>query len=215
MGTFVDITNQKYGRLTVIKRAEDRVSPAGKHRVMWTCQCECGRIKDISADNLKGGKTLSCGCLQKQRVQETIGKHGDTDSRLYNVWSAIKRRCYKDYEPKFSRYGGRGIKMCDEWRDDYTAFMEWSLANGYRYDMQRGECTLDRINNDGDYSPDNCRWVSLKKQANNRATNRYITFNGETHTIAEWADIVHIPYERLYQRITKYGYEFERAIQAG
>ena len=215
MGAFNDLTNQTFGRLTVIKRAKDQISPAGKHRVMWTCRCECGRTKDVNADNLKSGKTLSCGCLQKQRAKECIMKHGDTDSRLYAIWCAIKRRCYRDYDPHYARYGGRGIKMCEEWRESYAAFMEWALANGYRYDAKRGECTLDRIDNDGDYTPENCRWVSHKIQSNNKSTNHLITLNGETHTIAEWAEIFGMRYCKLYQRLYKYGYDIGKAVKAG
>lgn len=211
----IDLTGKQFGRLTVIGRAEDQVAPNGRRRVMWVCKCECGNVKVVNGDNLKGGKTLSCGCLHKEIARDNMITHGDTDSRLYGVWCAIKRRCCKSYEPRYDRYGGRGIKMCDEWLNDYSAFKEWALASGYRPDAERGECTIDRIDNDGDYSPSNCRWVSMREQANNKSTNRHITFRGETHTVAEWAEILGIPYERLYQRLTRCGYDVETAIAAG
>lgn len=180
---------------------------------MWLCRCECGNEKVVYGDNLRYGYTQSCGCLQKERASEANTKHHDVDSRLYNVWSAIKRRCYQEYEPKYDRYGGRGIKMCDQWRDDYGAFMEWALENGYDYNAERGACTIDRIDNDGDYCPENCRWVSMKVQANNRGCNHKITYKGETHTIAEWSELLGVPYERLQQRINRYGYNVEEAFE--
>lgn len=212
MGSFIDITGQTFGRLYVVKQVEDQVAQNGRRRKMWLCKCECGNAKVINGDNLKSGYTQSCGCLQKQRAHEANTVHGDTDSRLYNVWSAIKRRCYQPYEPKYDRYGGRGIKMCDEWRDDYSAFMKWAIENGYDSNAERGECTIDRIDNNADYCPENCRWVSMTVQANNRESNHCISYNGETHTIAEWAEKANMPYARLAQRITRYGYSIEKAL---
>ena len=214
MAEFIDMIGKRFGSLTVVEQTEDQISESGRHRKMWICECDCGNRKAVNGDNLRGGKTLSCGCLQRQIASECNTKHGDADSRLYNIWCAIKRRCYKTYDPKYGRYGGRGIKMCAEWLCDYSAFMDWALKNGYRDDAKRGECTLDRINNDGDYTPDNCRWVTIKAQANNRSTNRHIKYKGETHTIAELAEMLDIPYERLYQRIYRYGYDLDTAITA-
>lgn len=213
--TFIDLTGKQFGRLTVIERAEDQVSPSGRHRAMWLCKCECGNTKVINGENLKGGKTLSCGCLHRQRAREAMLKHGDTDSRLYNVWSAIKRRCYKQDDPAYSWYGGRGVKMCEEWRNDYSAFREWALESGYRYDAKRGECTLDRVDNDGDYTPSNCRWVSMKEQANNKSTNHYIAFGDVTHTIAEWAEILDMPYSKLRKQLADCDFDIEKVIKAG
>lgn len=188
------------------------VDKSGKMRTSYRCACDCGREKIVDGTNLSSGKTLSCGCLQKEMASRSNKTHGDTDSRLYNVWSAIKRRCYNSTVPEYHRYGGRGITMCDDWKNDYSKFREWALATGYNYDAPRGECTIDRINTDGNYEPSNCRWTTQKEQMNNVSYNHYEEYNGEKHTIAEWADIYDIPYSLLFNRINRYGYKIEEAL---
>lgn len=131
--------------------------------------------------------------------------HGMKKTRIYKSWERIKRRCNN---PKtYKNYGGRGIKVCDEWSKDFMAFYEWAMANGYRDDL-----TIDRIDVNGNYEPNNCRWVTMKEQENNRRNNHHITYNGETHTIAEWGDILNIPYKVLLQRITTYKWSIEKAF---
>lgn len=127
---------------------------------------------------------------------------GDTD-RLYIVWISMKYRCYNPKYHRFHNYGGRGITVCDEWRYSYKKFRQWALDNGYDYHALYGECTLDRINPNGNYEPDNCRWVNIKVQANNRRDNIKVTYNGETHTLPQWADITGINYKLLAQRYSK------------
>lgn len=205
-------SGDRFGRLVVIERAPDYVTASGKKYPQYLCRCDCGNVKTIDKRNLVKGFTQSCGCLRNERVAEVCGKHGDTDSRLYNVWCAIKRRCYNPTVPEYKNYGARGIQMCDEWKDDYGAFMKWAYDNGYQQDAPRGVCTIDRIDNTKGYSPDNCRWVSMTVPTNNLRTNHRITYNGETHTIAEWARIYQQKYRFVYQRLTRYGWDFERAF---
>lgn len=203
---------KRFGRLIVLERVDDAVSKNGRHRARYLCKCDCGNEKITYGENLTGGKTLSCGCLQRERASNASIKHGDTDSRLYNVWSAMKRRCYNSSVPEYSRYGGRGITVCDEWRDDYSAFKKWAIEAGYDENVPRGECTIDRINVDGNYEPSNCRWITQKEQMNNVSYNHIIEYNGESHTVAEWAEIYDIPYSMLLQRLNYFGYSVEDAL---
>ena len=134
--------------------------------------------------------------------------------RLYGIYAGIKSRCYNPNRKKYEIYGGRGIKVCDEWlgRNGYANFRKWALANGYDENAPKYQCTIDRIDNDGDYSPENCRWIDCKKQANNRRSNRMITFNGETKTIAQWGEATGILEDTIKARIDYYGWSTEKAL---
>jgi hypothetical protein len=143
---------------------------------MWVCQCECGIQRAVDEDNLQGGLTRSCGCL-KRALKTT---HGETGRREYNAWTAAKARCYTQSTNGYPAYGGRGITMGPRWRNSFSAFLE---------DM--GRCppglTLDRINNDGNYEPGNCRWASPKEQSNNTRSTQLLTFQGQTLSLTDWA----------------------------
>ena len=155
-----DLTGQKFGRLTVIEKTTKR-SPHGE--IIWKCRCKCGNITEVRGSNLLGGHTKSCGCLYK----ETREKHGDAKkgerARLYNIWIMIKDRCYNPNNRAYKWYGGRGIKVCEEWENNYPAFKTWALANGYKEGL-----TIDRIDNDGDYCPGNCQWITRAENAKKR-----------------------------------------------
>ena len=202
----------RYGSLIVLERAEDHVCPNGRKRAMYLCKCDCGNTKIIYAENLTGGKTLSCGCLQKRRTIEASITHGESNSKLYGVWCSMKRRCDLPTARYYNNYGGRGIRVCDEWHDDYSAFMKWSIAAGYHESERRGDCTLDRIDVNGDYSPDNCRWVDQIIQMNNVRYNRIVEYDGVKYTIAELARATGVPYQRLSQRICIYGWDVSDAV---
>ena len=207
-----NIIGKTFGRLTVAFETDPQVNPSGRKRPRYICECSCGNTKTVLGENLVSGKTMSCGCYQKERASGALTKHGKTNSRLYAVWNSMKQRCYNANSTAYHRYGGRGIKMCQEWRDDFSAFERWAISNGYNDTLKRGACTIDRVDNNGDYTPDNCRWVSQQEQMNNVSYNHNITINGETHTIAEWSRIADMPYARLLQRITKYEMRPEDAI---
>lgn len=164
---FKDLTGLCFGRLTVLESSNER-----KHgKIVWKCKCTCGSVIMVPSNYLTSGDTKSCGCLKKELTQKRnilLSKHNSSNTRLYRVWSSMKTRCYYPRDKYYGRYGGRGISICDEWKDNFIAFRDWALANGYDENAPRGACTLDRINNDLGYSPENCRWVDMKVQSNNR-----------------------------------------------
>ena len=201
-----NLTGRTFGRLTVLYRVENDSS--GKPK--WLCKCECGNMKAVSAKHLKHGDVKSCGCLPKEHAK-TLHKinetHGKSNTRLYQVWEGMKQRC----RPTSKNYGARGIKMCKEW-ENFEPFFEWAMSNGYDPGAKRLQCTLDRIDVNGDYCPENCRWIDNLSQQNNRQDNHKITFNGETHTLAEWSRILHMKNETLIARIERYGWSVEKAL---
>ena len=197
-----DLSGQRFGRLVVIERAEN----VGK-RTMWKCKCDCGSICIKEAHSLKIGETQSCGCLQKQVVSYTSRTHGFSKEPLYRIWLKMKERCYNPHNKSYKDYGGRGITICSSWLSDYTSFREWALENGYQKGLE-----IDRIDNDSEYSPINCRWANRKIQANNRRTNRFLDFNGQRKTIAQWSDISGISQSLIKARIDKLGWSITKAL---
>lgn len=163
-----NLIGRKFGRLTVIEKSKQR---NGKNPI-WLCVCDCGKEREIIQENLLNGHTKSCGCLSSRR---TIGTrtltHGASETRLYYVWRSMKARCQNPKVESYPYYGGRGIKVCDEWKENFQAFQKWAFSTGYQSDAPFGECTIDRKNVDGDYEPSNCRWVSLEVQAQNKRAN--------------------------------------------
>lgn len=203
MGKFIDLTGQRFGRLTVLNRAPDFGS--GRKRVtMWRCQCDCGKTIDVRAHALRNGHTRSCGCLVPESHVRT---HGDSSSRLHRIWSAMKQRCKNPKSSAFDCYGGRGIRVCPEWDESYESFQVWAIANGYRDDL-----TIDRIDVNGNYCPENCRWVDMPTQSNNRRSSARLEYNGESHTIREWAEITGISDGTIRTRIYTRKWPVEKAL---
>lgn len=175
---------------------------------MWECLCDCGKTCSVLRDGLVSGKTTSCGCYWESRVKQTNTKHKDKGNPLYGVWNQIKMRCFDKNATHYMEYGGRGISVCEEWKNDYLSFRQWAYSSGYEPGL-----TIDRIDNDGNYEPDNCRWVDRKAQANNRRSNVMYTYNGETLNVTQWAKRFNIPPKTLFNRLYT-GWDFQTAISA-
>lgn len=186
------IIGKRFGRLVVEKL--DYVD--SRHYTHWVCKCDCGNIVSIRRNQLTSGDTISCGCYHKEHNGEQWFKHGLTNNPLYKVWAGIKARCLNPKAANFYRYGGRGITVCDEWKNDFKVFHDWAVSHGYRENL-----TIDRINNDGNYEPSNCRWVTNKTQQNNTRRNHIFTYKGVSHSIAEWSRILNVNHETLRYRI--------------
>lgn len=163
MRKLIDLTGQRFGRLLVVERTDDYVSPQGLRQVCWLCVCDCGTILIVRGNSLRQGRSKSCGCLSAELSAKRCEKHGGWRTRLYRIWEGMKKRCYKYDCKDYPNYGGRGIMICEEWLHNFQAFYNWSVANGYRDDL-----SIDRIDNDKGYGPDNCRWATAKEQAANR-----------------------------------------------
>lgn len=212
-----DITGMRSGKLVAVDRAEDHISPNGTRRTMWNCLCDCGNMTVVRTDGITSGRTTSCGCARIEGIRRATAegrmghtKYGESRERLHNIWYLIKYRCENETSPAYKNYGGRGIRMCKEWSDDesgYNAFKEWALSNGYSKEL-----SIDRIDNDGDYEPDNCRWADCYTQANNKRINVYYEYNGESRTLPQWEKVCGIPWKNLWGRIRRNGWTIERAL---
>lgn len=187
----IDLTGQRFGRLVVLKRDGNR------YPTKWVCKCDCGNECSVFSENLVRGHTTSCGCFREEIRGKAKLIHGYSKTRIYGVWNKIKGRCLNPNNPSYERYGARGISICDEWLNDALSFIKWAYDHGYQEDADYGETTIDRIDNNKGYSPDNCRIANAKEQANNRRTTKYVTYNGEKHTVTEWSNILGVNRQTL------------------
>ena len=198
---FIDLTDQRFGRLVVLSFwGHDKFG-----RTRWLCRCDCGNAATPSSNKLRLGETRSCGCLHDEVCRLRATTHGSSKSQLYGVWSSAKGRCHNPTDQRYARYGGRGIFMCEAWRTNFEAFAR---------DMspRPSGMTLERIDNDGPYSPENCRWATMKEQGRNNSRNRRYTHNGETLLLSEWEERTGIPASALRYRIVDAGWTVERAL---
>ena len=208
MRKLIDLTGQRFGRLTVIQKASYRPK---SHNTYWLCRCDCGNMKEVGGRNLKCGNTKSCGCYHSEQASKSNSKHRRTKTRLFNVWVSMRSRCNCKTNLAYHYYGGRGITVCDEW-NDFQTFEKWAFSSGYDETAKPHECTLDRIDCNKGYYPENCRWVNSTVQANNQRSNILISFNGKTQTRAQWAREKGWRYELIRDRIDRYGWSIDRAL---
>lgn len=206
MAIVKDLTGHKYGRLTAV----EYVGKTKNGNAKWLCKCDCGGRKVVASWGLISGRTQSCGCIKREQNHQLFFQHGESGSnrtRLYGIWSGMKNRCYNEKQSEsFQKYGAHGIEMCDEWKNSYETFRDWALSNGYDDGL-----TIDRINFNGPYCPQNYRWATQKEQQNNRSNNHYIEFRGETKTMAEWSELAGFGRSVIEHRLSR-GWTIENAL---
>lgn len=212
MSSFKDLTGQKFGKWTVIERIENYKTPRGNTFTRWLCRCDCGsQPRGVLTNALTSGRSTSCGCSQKDSASEFckthFTTHNSSKTRLYKIWAGIKKRCTSPNAFNYKDYGGRGIEICSEWLD-FDCFKNWAVENGYKEDL-----SIDRIDVDGNYTPENCRWVTCVVQANNRRNNTFYEVDGVVMTLADWARKYNLNYKSLHKQITSGKAKFEDIIK--
>ena len=200
----VDLTGRIFGRLTVLYRTERKSSQG--FMVYWMCMCKCGELKEVHRCKLTGGGTKSCGCLNTEQRKTNCRTHGMSGRTELTIWRGMLSRCYDKRVEKYPIYGGRGIRVCRRWRNSFLAFYE-DMG-----DRPSPNHSIDRINNDGDYSPENCRWATPKEQSYNRRKTLRFTWEGIARTADEWSIITGIPSGTIRYRIRGYGWTVEKAL---
>jgi len=199
MGKRIEVkAGEKFGRWTVIKEASSH--PIGGNRMIY-CQCQCGNLATVRLADMVAGRSKSCGCISRERTTT----HGCSGNPLYIIWKSMCARCNKPNNDSYPRYGARGISVCEEWQD-VSAFVVWAEANGYKSGL-----SIDRIDNDGNYCPDNCRWVTIKEQQNNKSSNRILEYNGKKLTIAQWGELLSLNRRTILNRL-RMGWSVSKAL---
>ncbi len=195
MGQTQTMLGKRFGRLTVIEFA----GISKTRKALWICQCDCGTTtKPIAGYRLRGGTTKSCGCYKRDLVIQRNTKHNLCYTRIHRIWAGMQDRCYNPNSPNYHRYGARGITVCEEWLNSLETFYDWAMENGYRDDL-----TIDRIDNDGNYEPSNCRWATNEEQANNRGHNILVEIDGNIKTLAQLSKESGIKYRTIHARYNR------------
>ena len=202
MSAKVDITGRRFGRWTVIRDSGQR----SNSRVLWECRCDCGTVKLMSSNHLLKGRSLSCGCLRNELSLKKHTSHGLSKQKIYRIWAGMIARCYCQKQSNYQNYGGRGISVCDEWHSNFCSFYEWSMKNGYKEDL-----TIERIDVNGDYCPDNCKWIPRSEQCNNTRQSHFITIDGKTLTIKQWSKKIGMSDKVIRCRL-RYGWNERDAV---
>lgn len=205
MAKQIDLIGQRHGRLVCVDYLGLKERADGRRNRMWRCICDCGNEKVVSTNQF--GIIRSCGCLTGDVAHDRLYK--GRNKRLYSVLLRMKDRCYDPVSPYYHNYGGRGIKVCEEWLGDngIDNFEKWALSHGYTEGL-----TIERINNNADYSPDNCKWATMKEQSNNKRNNVRIEIDGKSQTLTQWCEQYDVPYSRVRVRVQKMGWSLEEAL---
>ena len=200
-----DIAGLRFNNLTAVRfdHRDERVK-GGQH--YWLFRCDCGNEVVLRKNSVTSNNTTCCADCARKRKALVNTKHGGVGTRLYREWAGIIQRCINPKDTSWERYGAKGVTVCDEWLS-FPAFREWAYANGYDDSL-----TIDRINPNGNYEPSNCRWASVREQANNKQGTLWVEYGGERMQLSYWADRLGIPYHTLYDRLHRYGWSVERAF---
>ena len=198
----LDLTNKKFNKLSVVEKTTNQ-----KHKTMWKCKCDCGNIVFVTTSNLTCNRVKSCGCLKTEKLIERSTTHNQRHTNLYEVWKTMKQRCFNSNNKSYKNYGARGIQVCEEWKNSFDSFYKWSMSNGYKQGL-----TIDRINNNDNYCPENCRWTDRTTQANNSRWNKHIIIDGKDDTLANWIRYFNTTPTKYYLRIKK-GYSEQDALR--
>ena len=202
MGKPLDLTGERFGRLVVLNREGSNKW----NKVTWLCHCDCGRYKVIVGTSLQSGNTKSCGCLHDEQIRELFTTHGERHSREYSAWCSMKGRCKNPNNKDYKHYGARGIKICNEWFNDFSVFLR-----------NMGRCpeglTLERIDNNGNYEPGNCKWATPREQALNRRDNILLTYSGKTQSAIEWAEDLGVKYSTFLAYVTHLKHSMQEAVK--
>lgn len=197
-----ELIGKRYGMLVIIGISGKR--DKSKHRYM-VCQCDCGAVKEVTLYHLRSGASKSCGCQVRQSLIKRCTTHGDSGTRLFNIWQGMRRRCFNKNDSSFIHYGARGITICSEW-SDYSVFKKWALSNGYNDSL-----TIERNDVDGNYCPENCSWIPFNLQARNTRNNRVVCINGKNKLMTDWIKESNVTRTTVYDRIRK-GWSVEEAL---
>ena len=198
----LDLTGERFGRLVAL-----RYSGLRNQKRLWLCRCDCGNQKEVRVEKLRSGATKSCGCLQVEASHRPKRvKHGKYQTAEYQTWISMRKRCRYNGNASYKRYGGRGIGVCDRWLNSFENFY------ADMGDKPSPEYSLDRVDNDRDYSPENCKWSTPVEQGRNRANTRFATYLGVTRPVMEWADIFGMDRDRMYSRVVDQGLSVGEAV---
>lgn len=201
MPKIIDLVGIQFGMLKVVEFMGRKNSHS-----WFRCECKCGGQTVTTSNNLRRFHTTSCGCYNEKMFRQCAIKHGLSRHKLFRTWIDMRNRCYFINHNRFEHYGGKGIKVCDIWRDDFIEFYRWAIANGWKKGL-----SLDRKENNKGYQPDNCRWITVKEQNRNRTSNVHLTIDGVTKIIVEWSEISGNNYEKIRSRV-KRGWSHKEAV---
>lgn len=196
----IEMVGNRYGRLLVIEELERYRNAAGKTERVFLCRCDCGNKKIIKMHTLRSGNAISCGCYRKEFISSAKSTHRMSGTKIYRVWRSMRRRCNASTDKAFVNYGARGITVCAEWESDFNEFYKWAISNGYNEGL-----TIERIDNNKGYSPDNCKWIPRREQNKNRRMNHYLAYGDRKKTLQEWANEIGVNRCTLRDYCKRYG----------